>query len=382
MSDPTLLTVRLPSGTLSLRVEDAELPLDALCGFGSRRSRKRGFLFISKVLGKHIPVRPSVMEDVHVRLASQLVGAGRRLPGPVVVLALAETATALGQGVFEQLLRLTPRDDVLFLHTTRYHLSRPPALRFDESHSHAPDHLLYQPLAEADRGLFREARSLVLIDDEISTGRTLVNLANAYRRLNPSLERVTFVCITDWLGESRRQAIRDELDNVEFVSLLRGGYRFEDNPRFQPGPIPDVTGRGDLKDAVLPRGGGRAGLRTPLSLDLAALTERCGVQPGERVLVLGTGEFAYPPFLLARHLESRGLDVRYQSTTRSPILPGGAVSAVLEFTDNYHDEIPNFVYNVSAHEYDRVVIGYETHPLPDSHRLAEMLSADVLRFGD
>src|SRR5258707_14807308 len=99
-------TIALRCGTLTLDVEEAELPLEELCGFGTRRNRKRGFLFISKVLGKHIPVRPSRMQDIHRRMARKIVD----VPGPVVVIALAETATALGQGVFEEMLALTKRD--------------------------------------------------------------------------------------------------------------------------------------------------------------------------------------------------------------------------------------------------------------------------------
>src|SRR5688572_30942077 len=107
------VTVRLPAGTLTVQVARADLPLADLCGFGSRRSRKRGFVFVSKVLGKHYPVRPRLMADVHVRLARKLLN----IPGPAVVIAMAETATCLGQGVFEQWLSLEDRNDLLFLHT-------------------------------------------------------------------------------------------------------------------------------------------------------------------------------------------------------------------------------------------------------------------------
>jgi hypothetical protein len=361
-------TVELPCGTLRLAVENAELPLDQLCGFASRRSRKRGFVFVSRVLGKHVPVRPRVMADTHARLAEKL----RTIPGPVVVVALAETATGLGQGVFEELRR----PDALFLHTTRYRLSRPLAFGFEEPHSHAPDHLLYEP----DDDLFRGAASLVLVDDEISTGRTLLNLAAAYRRLNPRVEAVHLVCLTDWLGP-RRAALAAELGVPVVVhSLLRGGYTFDPDPTFDPGPAPDVTGRGDHKDALLPTNHGRLGLRGPRAYDLDAMIAEAGMTPGERVLVLGSGEFAHPPFRLARRLEERGWDVLFQSTTRSPLVGGGELGGVLEFADNTGDDMPNFLYNVAGRSYDRVLIGYETKPLPAAHRLPEMLGAAAVYF--
>ncbi|HYH65003.1 MAG TPA: phosphoribosyltransferase domain-containing protein [Urbifossiella sp.] len=361
-------TVELPCGTLRLVVEAADRPLDHLCGFAARRSRKRGFVFVSRVLGKHVPVRPRVMADTHARLADKL----RNLPGPVVVVALAETATGLGQGVFEELRR----PDALFLHTTRYRLSRPLAFGFEEPHSHAPEHLLYEPADD----LFRRAESLVLVDDEISTGRTLLNLAAAYRRLNPRGAAVHLVCLTDWLG-ARRAALAAELGGpVTVHSLLRGGFAFDPDPAFDPGPAPDVTGRGDLKDALLPTNHGRLGVRGPRDYDLDAMIADAGVKPGERLLVLGSGEFAHPPFRLARRLEERGWDVLFQSTTRSPLVGGGELGGVLEFADNTGDDMPNFLYNVAGRTYDRVLIGYETRPLPAAHRLPEMLGATVVNF--
>jgi hypothetical protein len=366
-------TIQLRAGTLRLQVERAELPLEELCGFGTRRNRKRGFLFISKVLGKHIPVRPSVMEDVHRRLASRLL----TVPGPVVMIGLAETATALGQGVFEWLLRLTGRTDVLFLHTTRYRLNRPLAFTFEESHSHATEHLLYQPADGDSAELFRAARSLVLVDDEISTGRTLLNLARAYSRVNREWEpRPYLVSITDW-GASQRE---ESAEDGRRIHLLRGRFLFDPDPRFDAGPLPDVRGRGLSKDSILPRTGGRQGVRSLLALDQDRLMKEAGFRPGERILVLGTGEFAYPPYLFARELEHRGWDVWYQSTTRSPILVGEDVCGANEFVDNYGDEIPNYVYNVADLRYDRIAIGYETDPLPGSHRLPEMLGARPLFF--
>jgi hypothetical protein len=367
-------TIALRCGTLTLNVEHAELPLEELCGFGTRRSRKRGFLFVSKVLGKHIPVRPSRMRDMHRRLAHKLVD----IPGPIVLIALAETATALGQGVFEELLSLTGRDDILFLHSTRYHLDRPLALTFDESHSHATDHRLYQPADREDARLFASARSLVLVDDEISTGRTLIELARAYQTINRHLDEVHLVCLTNWTGHAQRvKMVVGIKKKVVLHSLLHGEFQLEPDESFDPGAVPHVVGKGDLKDALLPRGGGRFGLRHRAELNLERCTREAGIERGERVLVLGTGEFSYLPYRFALQLEESGIEVQYQSTTRSPILVGEDIASAIEFVDNYHDEIPNYVYNVMDREYDRIVIGYETQSLPASHRLAELLDARV-----
>ena len=96
---------QMPTGELTLKVDEARFPLDWLIGFAARANAKRGFLFLSKVLGKHWPVTPRAMEAIHDDLAAQIPPS---LPGPVVFIAMAETAVGLGQGVFEAWLRANP----------------------------------------------------------------------------------------------------------------------------------------------------------------------------------------------------------------------------------------------------------------------------------
>lgn len=47
--------VNLPNCELKVQ---SDSNLDPVLGFGSRINNKRSFLFISKILGKHIPVSP------------------------------------------------------------------------------------------------------------------------------------------------------------------------------------------------------------------------------------------------------------------------------------------------------------------------------------
>ena len=165
---PMTTDVSLPSGRLRLEVEHTTRPLDELLSFAVRRNPRRGFLFVSRVLGKHIPVDPAVAAATHAELAAALPA----LKEPHFI-GLAETATALGEGVYRAWEALTGRPGS-FQHTTRYLTRSPLLLRFDEPHSHAPAHLLYDSGEAA-----RSARELVLINDELSTGTTLHNLAAA-----------------------------------------------------------------------------------------------------------------------------------------------------------------------------------------------------------
>ncbi|MBC7502826.1 MAG: phosphoribosyltransferase domain-containing protein, partial [Herminiimonas sp.] len=126
-------TVALPTGVMEIRSDAGTFSLDALIGFAARANARRGFLFVSKVLGKHWPVAPQRMRDIHVELASQVPA---DLPGPVIFIAMAETAIGLGQGVFEAWLDANPGCHALFLHTSRYQVGNTPIIEFEEAHSH------------------------------------------------------------------------------------------------------------------------------------------------------------------------------------------------------------------------------------------------------
>lgn len=369
------ISVELAAGRLEILVASSALPLPALCGFASRRNPKRPFLFVSRVLGRHLPVRPYVMRKIHRRLAAKLPTG---LPGPVVFVGLAETAVALGHGVQDAWSALSRRSDSLFLHSTRYRLEAPLLGTFEEGHSHATEHLLYRPAAATDADMLGAARTLVLIDDEASTGATFLSLAKACADSMPLLSQVICVSITDWMGPERKRKIEQEMPcAVRWASLLEGEWSFSSSGG-PPPVMPNVTGTGCLKDHLLPENWGRLCLRRPRLLPPHVLELR--PSPGERILVLGTGEFVYPPFQLARRLSAMGGDVMVQATTRSPILVGGDIPCVLEFPDAYEDSIPNFLYSVAPGQYDRVLVCYETPPATAQLALLRALGAQAVHF--
>lgn len=66
------INVALEQGTLNLTIESGTHAPDELFGFAQRRNPKRAFLFVSKVLGRHIPVSPAVMRNATDTLAAQI----------------------------------------------------------------------------------------------------------------------------------------------------------------------------------------------------------------------------------------------------------------------------------------------------------------------
>ncbi len=368
--------VALPTGALELTIRDSQFALDDIMGFAARDNAKRGFLFLSKVLGKHWPVRPSMMATIHDTLAAAVPA----MDGPVVFIAMAETAIGLGQGVFEAWLRANPGREALFLHTSRYRVGMAPIIEFEEAHSHAPRQFLHLPPGRRERALLLGARALVLVDDEASTGNTFLNLANACRKLNPGLERVHLATITNFMGAGATAGLSRRFGlPVTLGAPISGEYRFE------PGPLAPSGQAAQRFDPDADRGAsagfGRYGLERALAVPEAlAASLAAGINPGQSVLVLGTGEFMHASYMLGAALERRGIDVVVQSTTRSPILTWGAVSAAMTFPDNYGEGVANFLYNVRPGQYDHVFICHETAPNAALIRLAGELDARLFHF--
>jgi Phosphoribosyl transferase/TRSP domain C terminus to PRTase_2 len=368
------VSFELPSGRLNLRVEPGSRDWSALLDLAVRQNPKRGFLFVSKVLGKHIPVSPRIVRETHTALA---VGLPNDLRKNTLFIGLAETATALGQGVFEAYRELSSRDNLHFRHTTRYKIhGQTGDLIFQEPHSHATEHRLF-----GIRNL-EAVRDVVLIDDEISTGTTLLNLSAALKSKLPSLERVILVCLTDWsLGSNQDQSRFAELGlRVERVSLLRGAFDFRSNLDWKVSSIPNVLPNPTNAGEALPMRSARNGAS---GFDEKLLAEHLNqyvsnLPEHARVLVLGMGEYQYAPFKFAAMLEEKRADLRvkFSATTRSPIEPGLAILHKLEFIDHCGDQIPNFVYNVDPKEFDTILVCFEGECRPHE-TLLQALGARV-----
>lgn len=367
----TKLSVSLLRGSLHVDVDPSSIAPESLFGFAERRNPKRAFLFVSRVLGKHIPVKPTVMQASYEKLAAKIPD---DLPGPVLVIGMAETAVGLGAGVHRAYSATRP--DSLYIVSTRHPVGEQMFARFEEEHSHASAHLIHMPVDPAIREMMLNARSLVLVDDEASTGKTFINLHRALADAGlGKVERVVTCVLTDWSAGAVSSSIGASADQV---SLLRGAYHFIEDPDALLPEMPE-TGTVAVGDWLIdPRNDwGRLGVRSVAD----TLAPDLQVKPGERIIVLGTGEFVWKPFLLAERLERAGADVHFSSTTRSPIAIGHAIHHALSFSDNYGLGIVNFLYNVAPGQFDRVLICSETDALAVPPALIEALNAEVIVDG-
>jgi hypothetical protein len=367
----TKLSVSLLRGSLHVDVDPSSIAPESLFGFAERRNPKRAFLFVSRVLGKHIPVKPTVMQASYEKLAAKIPD---DLPGPVLIIGMAETAVGLGAGVHRAYSATRP--DSLYIVSTRHPVGEQMFARFEEEHSHASAHLIHMPVDPAIREMMLNARSLVLVDDEASTGKTFINLHRALADAGLSkVERVVTCVLTDWSAGAVSSSIGASADQV---SLLRGAYHFIEDPDALLPEMPETGTVAVGEWPIDPRNDwGRLGVRSVAD----TLAPDLQVKPGERIIVLGTGEFVWKPFLLAERLERAGADVHFSSTTRSPIAIGHAIHHALSFSDNYGLGIVNFLYNVAPGQFDRVLICSETDALAVPTALIEALDAEVIVDG-
>lgn len=372
------LSAILPGGVITARIFHSEMDPTSLFEFAARENPKRAFLFLSKVLGKHLPVCPLRMLEIHKRIASLIPD----LVGPVVFVGMAETATGLAQGIFEAWSAENTDASSVFLHTTRYRIEGVKFIEFQESHSHAPSQYLHVPNSEPAISRFFSARSLVLIDDEISTGNTFENLAKACIGLMPSIQRVHMACITDFMGSELRSNLDERFGVPTSVSsLVHGEWSFEscNNTLVEFSTAAQHIGGNhiSIQDNGLGRIGRTTAFTIPVSfLDSLKLSYECELP----TLVLGTGEFMHAAFVLALDLQRRGLRVFVQSTTRSPILEWGSITSKRTFADNYGEGVSNYLYGVEPSNYGQILLCCEFDSVGSLAGLANELGAQLIVF--
>ena len=366
-----MVEIELQRGVLSLQPNDnSHWKWQDLLGFAERINPKRAFLFVSKVLGRHIPVSPHIMRHAFTDLAKLVPD---DLPEPVLVIGMAETAVGLGAGAHQVLQQRYP--EAIYVTTTRHPVHGAPLLaRFLEEHSHAQDQLLYgSPDAELQQQIL-SSKSIVLVDDEASTGKTFVNLIHALQQAGLNqISHVVTATLADW---SSGIHIADL--NCQSVALMTGKWQWRDaeHPIQINMPKVDTVAFGAFATLAQPTWG-----RLPIQDSGAHI--RLAVQPDERILVLGSGEYVWSSFLLAEYLQQQGADVRFSAITRSPIAVGHAIQSALAFSDNYGLGIQNFVYNINPQDYDRVLITVETATHSVAKSLLEALpNAEVISAVD
>ncbi|GAA5045951.1 phosphoribosyltransferase [Nocardia callitridis] len=340
----------------------ANLSTPELVQPGLRRNPRRAHLLVSTVLGKHLPTDPRVVLAGGNRLGDLVTLA---LDGSAaVVLGFAETATGLGHTVAARI------GAECYLHSTRREVpTAPTTAGFEEGHSHATSHLL-QPMPVE---VFVNELPLVLVDDEISTGRTAIDAIRALHAFAPRTHYV-LASLVDMRGPDDMAdfgKFTAELGvRIDTVALAHGATVLPDDMTLVVNALPEPTlnptapQRGSVVRLELawPEGvpeGGRHGI---LASDTAAFEqalETVGATAselldsrfaGRRVIVIGHEELMYLPLRMAAVLAESGRETRFQTTTRSPAYvadePGYPLRRGFRFqAPEFEQPQPRFLYN-------------------------------------
>lgn len=428
------------SDELGVKLLDApgnRISLKQLVGLALRDNPKRAHLLVSTVLGKHVPTNPqavlgagrllgllvcvkldpsglkfndwlepsstsSLMDTLafgtidtiqHSNasrgLVQQLDAFRHNPPGSPIVLGYAETATALGAAVAQQL-------KAPYIHSTRYPTVGATVYGgFEESHSHATSHML---TPEGD--LLDPPTPLVLVDDELSTGNTVLNTIKALHSKNRRAHYVVAALIDLRDAEAKEQFAKLEAElgvKIDTVALASGVVNLPD----------DLPAKArELAMRHLPDGGPvlreqaaserHFGFETPSPLasgvasteqheqvaaQLAAKLDE--FESGEQVLVLGIEEDMYLPLVMASKINHG--NVLFSTTTRSPVhpvnQPGYAVRSRLTYTVP-DDDHPRFAHNLGNLETVVITVSSneQYHQLCSPGSLLEQLRARARRL--
>lgn len=317
-------------------------------------NKKRTWLVVNRLQGKHVPVSPGKALRMFGSLAELLLEEyrGERL----LLIGFAETATAIGAAVAEKL-------GALYIQTTREQIQDVEYFYFSEQHSHATEQKLVKD--DLDRVMERVDR-IIFIEDEITTGNTIRNIIELLKKAYPGCAGFSAASLLNGMAKTYQEEYAKS--GIRLHWLLRTCHdSYEERAA-------DCRGDGichgcdSSLSAVVPEEYRISGCRDARRLTDGTLykvacmqmgreaVERLQPVRGERILVIGTEEFMYPALVLASMLEEKTGWVRCHSTTRSPILVSSEAWYPLheryELRSLYDRQRTTFLYDLSA--YDRV----------------------------
>lgn len=400
---------------LDIKNNELDLPLEKLFSIGARKNPKRSFLFVSTLLGKHIAINPNIpkitgvmLTDLFLRkiegyspydidllkkslieekyinpsinhIKSVLKSNKLNLSKKTLILGFAETATGLGHAMFNGLNK-----DSEYIHTTREELSIESSFDFEEEHSHATGHLCYG----LEKNYFDKFDRIVLVDDEITTGKTSLNLIKALNKKFPNKEYV-IMSILDWRNDEEIKEYRDlerELNiKISELSFVQGIVNYSNEIVSFKEELPKEDNKGknieienielninyahvflnknSLQNQFYYGYTGRFGISNDdmicLERDIEIFKNTLiSKRKFKQTLCMGWEEFIYIPSLIASNI---GEGILYQSTTRSPIYSlqkeNYPINNYIKFTDK--SKVDKFIYNIIQNKYKEVFIFLE-----------------------
>ena len=395
-------SVAIPGfGKISLTVNKSIHRISDLLLMAVRKNnKKRNFLFVSKLLAKHIPTLPKVLFESCHQLAEQY-NEQQQLPldndgrficrQKTLVIGFAETATAMGHAVHNCF-----SGDVQYVHTTRDTVEDSAfAFEFKEEHSHATEQLFYLQKEE----WIKEARDIIVVDDEVTTGKTIRNIIEQIEKHYPGKRYHVFTFL-DWRNESNREAYKSYCQerqlNIQFHSLISGQIGeidIKDNTVIDaeiPKPLNyNATDNGwefhicNHSETLISsaRQGIDCDQRDSMHKLANSITQQMSTKlKGNKRSIIGTGEFMYLPMKCAEQLPGINL---CNATTRSPIIPNDdenyGVKRALQFAAPHDGNRVEYLYNVNNDQCDEVLVFIESI-IPQAQLSSLLMAIDTANY--
>jgi hypothetical protein len=363
---------------------------------------KRDFLFVNKNQCKHIPSSPTTFHHMCKALASSVEYALHK-GEKVLVIGFAETATAIGDIVGNELLQAK-----YIMHTTRENiLNSKQLITFEEEHSHATT----QKLLTFEDGLDLSQFTYVLfVEDEISTGNTILNFIKAFKTKYEVANKFKYgvASICNW--QSTEDIIKFNEEGIQTFALIRGNLidtkikMLGDNTNLRIIESDDEDNTdicentefksllSNKKNEIFRRE--RLGYFKIDKNSFKVCSESIEKLLKEKVYdlnyntirIIGTEEFMSVPILIGEKLERVGKTVLCHATTRSSIdvlstTFDGTASGIKDkhkLTSVYEAYRNTYIYNIGEHV-DLTLFVSDT---PDEERFKQTLNELAVILGD
>lgn len=311
-------------------------------------NKKRNYLVVNRLQGKHVPASPKAAFCLFSELAGRVRKAheGERL----LVIGFAETATAIGSAVAIEL-------GAMYIQTTREDLPGAEYLFFSEEHSHATAQKLVKD--ELDR-IMGEVERIIFVEDELTTGKTIVNLIRVLEESYGEGTAFSVASLLNGMDEEAMSLYRRK--NIELHYVVKTKHQeytqiaeqFSSDGEYIPCSIQSSR----VEELTLKGGMNPRRLVDSKQYNKACerlweqLEKRLKEKQFKRVLLLGTEECMYPSLFAGYRLEQQGVQVFCHSTTRSPIAvsrdAGYPFRTRYELRSLYDVERITYLYDLTA----------------------------------
>lgn len=322
---------------------------------------KRNFLFISKIIGKHLESDPCRIIFTGHSLAELVKDC--KNDTKTLMVGFAETATGIAMSAAWWL-------NLSYISTTReeFPVER---LEFLEEHSHAAKHYCYGLKEHAD-----EFDEIIFVDDEITTGNSVLNMIWQMKKFM-KVNKFRVVSILDWrTKEDRNKADQFAKDNkiqISFHSLIDGEiiektddvYKKQKCKNITTSFVSDdyLTTKERLPSKFMTNVYSGRFLMTSYDLNraywktylIAKELNKSLPTEVQDILLLGHGENIFFPMLIACFLTGKRKKITIKSTTRSPIcVDHENIHSKIHFLDRNKQEY--YIYNIEEMESHDIVL--------------------------